>query len=319
MFFGSIPVLKNYPANATVVNAYSSASYYPRMKTLPLAWSVPTVGRLRVGSDKPYLAFTGGGIHEFEPGLAAISANGTTKLTDLGGAAKLWRYLYYPTFHAINMHNGTDMWRSTWQSLLQDSNLRAQYPGANATPHPFPYAVGNVAAFDLFNSNGTSVVDGGRQDGLTDLIYGGDTNGSFYTLIMAGNGTTTPAIPTSMVRRQVRTIPATLVSSYRGSRQPITVTPVGALDDQSNLRVYFGTGKFDDVGPSATNDKTDNASMTFYCLKESLGMDLRDSTWWNGTQHLSFAAHIHHQVRRKRQLHGKVSVDQAKRCQRVDP
>jgi type IV pilus assembly protein PilY1 len=280
-------VLKNYPANATVVNAYTSASYYPRMKILPLTWSVPYVGRLKEGTGKPYMAFIGGGIREFEPGLAAISANGTTKLTDLGGAAKPWSYLYYPTFHALNMQNGTDMWKSTWQSLLANPAYRAQYPGANATPHPFPYAVANVVAFDLFDSAGRSVETGGLQDGLTDLIYGGDTNGSFYTLIMAGNGTATPSIPTCMLRRKVRTVPATFVNSYRGKRQPITVTPVAALDNEQNLRVFFGTGKFDDVAPSITNDKTDNASMTFYCLKDSLTTPLQDSSRCNGTQHLS--------------------------------
>ncbi len=70
------------------------------------------MGRLRDGGNGTPVAFFGGGVQEFQPDQIWVSDNGT-KLNTLGGT--LWRYLYYPSFHAVKLAvgNGTDVWRST--------------------------------------------------------------------------------------------------------------------------------------------------------------------------------------------------------------
>jgi type IV pilus assembly protein PilY1 len=264
-------VLKNYPADAAASALFST--YYSELKKLPISWSLPYVGRLRDSSaahPNPYVAFFGGGIHEFNPDQ--VTVYGTTTLNALGGNG--WKYLYYPTFHAIDLEssgNGTDLWKGAWTTFLQDGNYTSAFP-VSSTPPVLPYAVGNVAAYDLFDSNGRSIARGGTQDGFTDLLYGGDMNGTFYELVMdsAGDDSSASVIPSCMVGRKVKRIVGANDNHYRGSRQPITVTPVAALDKDKNLRVYFGTGKFDDVPAAAVNDKNDNATMSFYCLTESL-------------------------------------------------
>ncbi len=136
---------------------------------------------------------------------------------------------------------------------MADSGYQSAFPvNTVAGTNPvLPYAVGNVAAYDLFDGNGRAVTAGGAQDGYTDLLYAGDLNGTFYTVVMNSATTSSSPVPTCMVGRKVQPVVNANSNPYRGLRQPITVTPVGALDKDGNMRVYFGTGKFDDVPKGA--------------------------------------------------------------------
>jgi type IV pilus assembly protein PilY1 len=279
-------VLKNYPASANVTTLYSTAANYERLKTLPMSWSLPYVGRLRNSANGTTpVAFFGGGIREFQP--EKVQATSSLKLNQLGGAANLWRYLYYPSFHAINLDNGTDLWKGAWTQMLQTGTFQNTFKVNTGSTPVVPYAVSNVAAYDLFDTTGRSVTRGGIQDGFTDLLYAGDMNGTFYTMVMNSAGSSPSVLPSCMVGRKVQlantsthngTVGPANVNPFRGKRQPITVTPVAALDTDKNLRVFFGTGKFDDVPTAAVNDKNDNATMSFYCLVENLAARLGNST-----------------------------------------
>jgi type IV pilus assembly protein PilY1 len=268
-------VLKNYPvvagANATLL----ASTYYDAMKTLPLSWSLPYVGRLRDSANGTQVAFVGGGIREFRPDQITVAPG--VKLNQVGGT--FWRYLYYPTFHAITLNdgNGTDVWKDDWTTLLATPSFQSAFPVSTASTPVLPYAVGNVAAYDLFDSNGRSVTRGGMQDGFTDLLYAGDLNGTFYTMVMNSAGTAPTLKPSCIVGRKVQPVVNANANPYRGKRQPISATPVAALDADKNLRVYFGAGKFDDT-PSGSSDKTDNATMSFYCLVENLAAPLGNET-----------------------------------------
>jgi type IV pilus assembly protein PilY1 len=275
-------VLKNYPASSNVTSKYTQK--YSGLKTLPLSWSLPYVGRLRdSGGNGTPVAFIGGGIREFRPDL--IQANATIKLNALGGSGaggKSWRYLYYPSIHAVKLQsdNATNLWRSDWTTFLRNSSFQNTFKvNTTAGSSPvLPYAVGSVAAFDVFDGSGRSVTKGGVQDSYTDLLYAGDLNGTLYTVVLNSKASNTSPTPSCIVGRKVLPVVGAIANPYRGSRQPITVTPVAALDTDGNMRVYFGSGKYDDVPSEPLNDQTDNASMSFYCRLEDLSKTLGNAT-----------------------------------------
>lgn len=270
--------LKNHPGNVNSTTLWGCntimTTYYDALKLLPLTRSLPCMGRFGPNSSTQYAAISGGGIREFNPGVTKLD-NSTTiftqKLKDIPG----WYYLYYPTFRAVNL-SGTDLWKSTWASLLTDSGYRSEfYVNQSLAGNNTPWAVSNVAVFDIYGSSGYSVTNHGTADAISDVVYAGDLNGTFYTIPLQGYTNATNAYkPRCMVTRKVKNITDARKNIYRGKRQPITVTPVGALDTDGNLRVYFGTGKFDNViggnSTTAPDDKNDNATMALYCMVEDL-------------------------------------------------
>ncbi|NTV41980.1 MAG: hypothetical protein HGA63_01650, partial [Syntrophobacteraceae bacterium] len=178
-----------------------------------------------------------------------------------------WNYLYYPTFHAVYLETGEDLWKSTWSALLDEANYRNYFSVNPAATYVLPHAISNVAAFDIFNESGVSITQGATQDGFTDLLYAGDYNGTLHNVVIDTSDNSTA--PSCLITRKTKAITSASTNPFRGSRQPITVTPVAALDESGHMRVYFGTGKFSDVTES-NNDRTDNATMTFYCLIENV-------------------------------------------------
>lgn len=408
-------ILKDYPGPTSSPNiAAGFASHYDYLKTMNMTWSQPYMGKLLAptySNPNPYVAIIGGGAREPTPDL--IDANATIKLSGLQG----WEYLYYPTFHAIDMDTGTDLWKATFAELVDQSAYRDYFPvpsqrlqntgfetrtgtasdptwtnwtknkgtgnindissasyahsgthaaklisgistdtyisntltvvpgttykltfwtrgdsnsasagryqvidathssniiGRTSTsvtsstyqmksasftvpagctsitvqfwcaatsgrscyfddvavlPFVVPHAVANVAALDLFDANGRSVSLGGSADGYTDVVFGGDSNGVLYMLPTNTSGAS--VAPSSLITRKTKSVTGAKSNPFRGSRQPITVTPAAALDEDQKLRVFFGTGKFSDVS-EATNDRTDNATMTFYAMVQDL-------------------------------------------------
>lgn len=263
--------LKNFPAPSSSTIGTTLSTYYKYLKNIAMTRSVPAFGRLRDANsttNNPNVSISGGATREFQPG--SISLNATTTL----GTKTGWQYLYYPTFRAVNLATGADLWKSTFAALLGSSSY-TNYFGVNSTTPSsskivMPWAVSNPAAFDLYNANqNASIASGSYGDGYADLVYAGDLNGTFYTLRLNSLGTLPTPTPLCMITRKTKAIPSSYTNAYRGSRQPITVTPIASLDDNGYLRLFFGTGKFDNVSTS-NDDKRDTAAMTFYCLKENI-------------------------------------------------
>lgn len=251
--------LKDFPKTSA---AAAFTSHYDHLKTAALSKSMPYMGRLHSTTpSKPYVAFLGGGIHDFRPDL--VDGNATVSLKQVSE----WNYLYYPTFHAINLETGVDLWKPTWSALLDAPAYRNYFYVNPAAIYVLPHALSNVAAFDIFNEAGVSITQGVTQDSFTDVLYAGDYNGTLHKVVIdtADNSTA----PSCLITHKTKPITNANANPFRGSRQPITVTPVAALDDSGHMRVYFGTGKFSDVSET-NNDRTDNATMTFYCLIEDV-------------------------------------------------
>jgi len=83
-------------------------------------------------------------------------------------------------------------------------------------------------------------------DGYFDLIYAGDTEGSLWKFYY-------DYVDTIWKK----------VELFQTGGQAITAKPVVAFDEQGNLRIFFGTGKY-----LVGSDKFNSIQNTFYCLIE---------------------------------------------------
>jgi len=84
------------------------------------------------------------------------------------------------------------------------------------------------------------------NDGYLDLIYAGDTEGGLWKFYYDYNDT---------LWRKVKL--------FDTGGQPITGRPALVFDDQQNLRIFFGTGKY-----LVGQDKDDTTRNTYYCIIE---------------------------------------------------
>jgi type IV pilus assembly protein PilY1 len=97
------------------------------------------------------------------------------------------------------------------------------------------------------------------NDGYLDLIYAGDTEGGLWKFYYDYNDT--------LYKR---------VKLFDTGGQPITGRPTLVFDDQENLRIFFGTGKY-----LVGQDKDDTTQNGYYCIIEKkfvakLPKDLND-------------------------------------------
>ncbi|RLB12320.1 MAG: hypothetical protein DRG39_02200 [Deltaproteobacteria bacterium] len=254
---------------------YLDKNGYDQIKTIAASWSNPYVGRIKIpdnycfysiphigpldnnpsnltalcygGSQYPlsgWFAFIGGGIRVFDPSYELISGD--------NGAA------YYPYFIVLDIKTGTNIFQFLWPLLRLHAGITTIHQNSNY----IPYAVASPVALDIWDENGNL-----GQDGYMDHLYAGDLNGNFYGIKLNPSNN---SFPLSLDIWNTKPISSSHVSDnyYRWTRQPITVTPTAAFDDNYNLMLYFGTGKFDDVVAGGYDDKTDRARMSFYALKD---------------------------------------------------
>jgi len=85
------------------------------------------------------------------------------------------------------------------------------------------------------------------NDGYLDLIYAGDTEGSLWKFYYDYDDTIWKK-----------------VELFDSGGQPITAKPTVVFDDQQNLRIFFGTGKY-----LVGKDKEDTYRNAYYCIVET--------------------------------------------------
>ncbi len=258
--------------------AYSySYDDYMKIKTLPTSWSMPYAGRLNISSAVTFPVNTVTPLNSSTPAVGSYSEQDASDrwFAFVGGGFRLYdstsidseavdlKALQKPNLFAIDIETGNNILQYVWP--------RIQHAYASEWPPPsedddikIPYSMANTVAYDLWglNAQGSRVT---MPDGAVDHIFVGDLSGLLWGLRID---------PASAFGLQIdlwetKNVPNGAYG-YRGARQPITVTPVGALDSvmgssSLNLHLYYGTGKFDDIdGPE--NDKNDAATMSFYGL-----------------------------------------------------
>lgn len=263
---------------------------YLKLKNLPLAYSVPTVAKLLLPgmqssynvyntispmSEKPYpdtlssldtipvrwFAFFGGGIRAYDPSSWGIDWNNNER----------WKYLFYPYLAAIDLESGKNLFQLLWAHLFEIAG--SSIPSNSSTY--IPSAINSPLVLDVLSEDGKIVVSRSSSgaDGFVDLIYAGDLNGNFYSIKFFNPGRPEFGNNVLFCANIVKT--RKISDSYlddnifRSSHQPITKNFTAAFDRDSNLRVYFGTGKFEDV-EGDSSDKHDRAPMSFYCYVEDI-------------------------------------------------
>ncbi len=286
---------------------------YEELKKLPLAWSKPQVGRIKLpsnvefftklpnsyvsgsfspssseffnagGNSKRHVAFMGGGFRIFDKSLTLGSvtiADGDNDLLDL---------LRKPNLLAIDIETGENLFRYSWpyiNSYATDTLGDALFPiHTKGGAYDIPYAFADPSVQDLW------VVDNGvtevGADGYVDHIYVGDLTGYLWSIKLLGfeknpSASVTPQIWADLWTTKAITEDSTYESAWSDFRtlgQPITVEPAVSIDFnyRDHARIIFGAGKFDDIN-GANDDRTDPAKTSIYNLKEKVAPDFSTLT-----------------------------------------
>ncbi|MCK8602482.1 pilus assembly protein [Desulfoferrobacter suflitae] len=275
------------------VLCYSSADY-SEIKTLPTSWSVPYVGRLNLSSSLSFSAFTlapNDADPDTHPDPPTAANHGATDrwFAFAGGGYRVYESSHFisteeddidltplqkPHLFIIDMETGNNILQYVWPKIQASETFSTGWP---TTPesvggtHFIPNAMANTIALDVWSGVNSSGYPIFTSDGAVDHIYVGDLSGLLWGLAID------PASASSLRLDIWETKNASSPSApwgFRGSRQPITVTPSAALDKpmrsaDGHLLLYFGTGKFDNI-EGTQNDRNDEAKMSFYGLSVPL-------------------------------------------------
>jgi len=275
------PALRNlafYDVNTNKMYLpYIQNTTYAGLKNTPNSWSIPYVGQLKIPDNvclniSPTLSPTDDvASFNLTPGCYSQS-QGSTWFTFIGGGVTIFldngtaipslgNQLagLYPNLMVIDIQTGQNIFQYTWP--LIEANLGITSVPVNSADKLVPYTLASPLALDIWNSQGKLV-----QDGFIDHLYFGDLNGNFYGIIF--QPTNSSLAFSANLWKTKRIIDFVSSNAYRGIYQPITVPPVASLDKDFNLRLYFGTGKFNNVD-KIPDDNEEKASMSFYSLTDT--------------------------------------------------
>jgi type IV pilus assembly protein PilY1 len=252
---------------------FRNLDVYNYAKTLPVSWSVPYVGHLALPSGLTLAADNR--VEPLEPGVPSPSPTprGVSDLSGwfafMGSGTRVFnlddfpealsddqkRATLKPYLLAIDIEKGINVFQFLWPQILD--RWSDKWPDKTSGSNTIPYAMGDPLVLDIWNEFGVVL-----SDGSIDHIYLGDLNGNFYGLKF--NLESARGLKLDVWRTKDLSDTSNL---FRSDRQPVTVMPVAAFDEDRDLRLFFGTGKFENILGSS-GDKTDPAPMSFYGLKE---------------------------------------------------
>ena len=193
-----------------------------------------------------YIAFAGNGIHWYESDNLTVGA-------------------MMPRIHAIDIESGVDVFQLLWPKI--HAQWGDQWPVRQRTSSTeIPYSMSSPLAIDVSTPDASEIEGKAALDGYVDQLYTGDLYGNFYSVKFNTDPHRTSDLGMEVTVRKTKEIDTTDFASnlFRYERQPVTVPPVSAYDDDFNIRIYFGSGKYQDVA-----DKEDTSTMSFYNLTES--------------------------------------------------
>jgi type IV pilus assembly protein PilY1 len=288
---------------------------YATLKKLPMSWSTPYVGRVKLGSGVALnacpiggtdcsptcstdwgtvagvhnFAFIGGGIRNFDPDLD-IFERFTSTSRDFYKAG-FGHLLWEPFLLALDIRTGRNAFRYVWPEVVKQSSTFFPKKDtdciAGVCSKTVPYAMSDPVVLDLW-----SVPDGAAgTDGYEDSIYVADMNGLLYGIKLNLNAPVSSSAGIYVDLWKAKPIPSNmsttqdLDSNYnRSGVQPITVQPALALEPQDTsadqyIRLVIGAGKHDDIEGSK-NDTTDVAKMSLYNLRDLVDFSSLGGSAW---------------------------------------
>lgn|GEM_PF-1760573 len=242
---------------------------YDQVRTMPVSWTVPYVGYMDLHNAS--FEVKSRVVGPLESGSPSLSDKTTENLSGwfafMGATPRVYKpnselppsaqkdAVLKPYLLAIDIEKGINIFQYLWPKILHQWS--SQWPTVTSGDNTIPYALGDPSVLDLWDSQGAV-----RQDGKADYVAFGDLNGNFYTLRF-----NFPQKGMHMTVHKTKTSPAG-TNIYRSTRQPITVMPAATIGPDNKLRLFFGTGKFDDV-VGGSDDRTDTDNMTFYGLVDN--------------------------------------------------
>ncbi|MBP8646089.1 MAG: hypothetical protein KBH99_08220, partial [Syntrophobacteraceae bacterium] len=278
------PVLRNMVQIAAGGTDYQASlpfldkGVYDQVKNLPSSWSIPYVGKLKIPTGVSFLAANA--VQSWTAGTPTLtlSNRGPNDLSGwiamVGDTPRVFNQadlpatlteaqkdaVLKPHLLAIDIEKGINLFQYLWPML--HAALPDQWPETVSGTNRIPHSMTSPVVLDLWDSNGNL-----NSDGYLDHIYLGDMNGHVYG--MKFNLDEGDTLGMSVDIRKTKPIATGDVNSnnYRSSREPVSVQMAAALDQDRNVRIYFGTGKFDNMEGTG-NDKTDTAKMSFYNLAD---------------------------------------------------
>lgn len=267
------PVVRNLVSrNDSGVNQFLFAdlAQYNLVKDLPYSWSSPDIARFKIPSDycfvanspinpldaTPTIAPASRCAGSLAPWVAVIGSGG--RVFDLPAelSAAQTATLQQPHLLILDLETGVDYMQYLWPKIYADH--QGTWPTLTSGGNTIAYALSGALALDLTDLNGRL-----HQDGYLDHIIFGDLNGLFYSLVIDNQ----QAGAVFDIWTAKNGLNASNV--FRSRRQPMTVTPTAAFDPAFNLRLFFGSGKFDEVR-GAADDKTDDEPMSFYSVSTAV-------------------------------------------------
>ena len=212
--------------------------------------------------------------------------------------------LFQPYLLALDMGTGVDIFQYLWPTMQQA--FAAKWPVSDIDGKNVPHSMTTPMVLDIWKgvtANDSKPLFG--RDGVMDHIFVGDLAGHYWGIYMDGNPNThTPRV--YIDRWQTKKAYAncsTLTSEAackatnacwwdaasspscqdgygtRGPLQPVSAESDATFDINGNLRLYFGTGKFEQV-TGDHNDRTDKGRNSFYNVTLPMAMftQTNDST-----------------------------------------
>lgn len=229
------------PSGVTFTTA---ADTYGPLRPITSA-TTPSTQTLNASDLSGWCVFMGGGIRVYNPG------DWPSGLTTAQKQA-----LMKPYFLMIDLEKGVNLFQYLWPTLQVGTTATTNWPNKTSGSNYIPYSITGVAALDT------------TGEGYVNRVYFGDLNGQLYSLKFnmvsgsAANGMEMDIWDTKAVTSN------TPSNYYRSTIEPLTVIPTAAFDNDYNLHLYFGTGKYDTV-VGANDDKTDVAPMSFYMQQDT--------------------------------------------------
>ncbi len=267
------PILRNmvFYDSGNYSYPFLNLSTYSDVKNWSASWTVPYVGRL--DSDgvtfKASVPVSATDSSVTSKGDLTISNWGDLELSEYfafipvgirifgTGDASLQESLK-PSIMAIDIENGVDIFQYIWPRVKDHYASWTELPQSGN--NTIPFAMTSPLVLDIWDQNGAI-----GSDGYVDHLLSGDLNGNVYSLKMRFGSQFNQPKGFQLDVRKTKNATATTNSTneFRSDLQPVTSIPVAAFDPDYNLRVYLGTGKYDDVS-AGNNDRSDTAKMSFY-------------------------------------------------------
>ncbi len=215
--------------------------------------------------------------------------------------------IFRPYLLALDIEKGVNIFQNFWPDIINKLFNNGFFKKITNGDNSIPYAFTTPLSLDIWDIYGCNYINDANAsserkedicikakyctwsegrcsgmllgpDGYTDHIVLGDINGNFYNMKFNFSDDVSKILKIEKLKTKKICYDSSnstcqnliLANPFRSDRQPITISPVAAFDDNYTLRFFVGTGKLD-TSQGENDDSNDPAIMSFYNLKDNSG------------------------------------------------